>query len=430
MKPPRLVSLALALSLLCGCVAAPAVPGPDGPSPSPAAAGPLDRPQGDAPAVEPLAAEQAPDANAALSQFGVELLRASRVDGENTLLSPLSVALALGMTANGAQGDTLRAFEDVFHMDLATLNGLCAQLMADYAGLGGSTESTLANSLWADPDVALEDPFLLTCMDTYASQLFSRDLQDPATVREVNRWAEDATHGLIPQVVETFGEGAVLALVNAVYFKNRFESPFPPSFDEWTLEFHNADGTVSEPLGMACERSQRCLAHDGGRGVVLPYDDARLGLLLMLPDEGTSLTEYLSGWDGATVRSLLDGQQETRVALTCPKFKVEWSSEEFGDVLANMGLAPAFDPRSAEFDAMGRTATGDPLYIGSVIHKTAFELAEEGTEAAAATAVSIPMAGIPEPEEFIELTFDRPFVYGIVDLQTGFPLFLGTVERL
>ena len=360
--------------------------------------------------------------------FAAALLRQTRREGENTLVSPLSVALALGMTANGAAGDTLAEFQDLFGMDLDTLNAYCVKALRDYSDLGGSTRSTLVNSLWCDPDLTLEDEFIARCQQNYGAELYQTDLQDAATVRAVNEWVSKATEGLIPKTVEEFSEDAVLALVNAIYLQNQFERPFETPHSDWTMDFTAADGTVSHPRGMRNgTREEWYLSHAGGSGALLPYDDGRLGFLLMLPEEGTDLSDYLSGWDGTTVKNLLDGREERRVSLTVPKYELEWSGS-LAEVLPEMGLSGAFDVAAADFSAMGHSDKG-PLFIGDVIHKTALKVNEKGTEAAAVTAV-VMEAGADMPTDLIELRFDRPFVCGIVDLESGAPLFLGTVETL
>lgn len=413
----HIISLLLSLVLLAGC--APGITG-NKVQPQPIEALGI---------VDLFPAQRTAEKDTAFSQFAVELLRQSRDEGENTLLSPLSVALALGMTSAGAHGETAQAFASLFGLDLGGLASYCYALLEDYRDLGGSTESTLVNSLWCDPDLTLRDEFIITCREYFDAQLYHLDLQDPGAAKAVNNWVGQATRGLIPQVVDSFDDDARLALVNAVYLKNRFERPFKDPTSEWTIDFTAEDGTVTRPKGMGNgTRNETYLSHEGGQGVILPYDDGRLGLLLMLPDQGTTLTDYLATWTGETVKDLLEDQIETKVALTVPKFKTDWSTSLSG-VLSAMGLEEAFDPDRADFTRMGTTASGYPLYIGDVIHKTAFELNEKGTEAAAVTAVIMMEATAMPVQDWIRLRFDRPFVYGIVDLETGTPLFLGTMER-
>lgn len=408
----RLIPLLLSLSLLASCAAGAAEKVPEVP--------------GEVHVSTQLNVEGKP--HEAYAAFGLELLRHSRKEGENTLLSPLSAALALGMTANGAGGDTAREFEALFGMDVDSLNSLCANMTRDYQSLGGSTEANIVNSLWCDPRLTMDDLFAARCRQIYGAELFYADLQKPATVNAVNDWVKKATHDLIPKTVEKFSQEAVLALVNALYLKNKFQRPFEEPHSEWVIDFTNADGTISQPQGMSNgERDELYLTHDKGRGVVLPYDDGRLGLLLMLPDEGISLTDYLDSWDGSTVASLLEAQQERRVSLTVPRYELEWDGS-LSEPLQAMGLTFAFDVDKADFTRMG-TADG-PLYIGDVIHKTVLKVNEEGTEAAAVTAVMMDAGCAMPPDDLIVLCFDRPFVCGIVDLENGAPLFLGTVEKL
>lgn len=424
MKNRRLLPVLLSLALLGGCAGA--LVQPKG------TVQPLPTPQGSLPPVEELVctAEGALDG---YQSFALELLKQNQKAGENVLISPLSVTLALGMTANGAAEDTLAEFDALFGLSRDALNSLCARFLADYAKLGGSTEATLVNSLWADPDAALANGFVLRCQETYGAQLFQQDLQDPETVKAVNGWVCDATRGLIPKVVEEFDPDAVLALINAVYLKNQFQRPFETPHSEWEMDFTADDGTVSHPKGMLNgTRNEEYIRTEDGQGVLLPYDDGRLGLLLMLPEEGVSLTDYLAGWTESTISDLLSSRQSALVSLTCPKFKAEWGGS-LGNALSAMGLERAFDDRRADFSAMGSVPDRPEsnICIGDVIHKTAFEINEKGTEAAAVTVVEMiaPTAAMP-PQDLIRLSFDRPFVYGIVDLEMGLPLFLGTAEKL
>lgn len=412
----KIVTIALVLALLTGCTGG-------GSRAKPIKSKDLE-------AMELRPAERTVETEEAYADFAVDLLRAGRREGKNVLMSPLSVTLALGMTAMGAEGNTAAEFQRVFGMDQETLGGYCMALMKDYGDLGGSSETNLVNSLWCDPDLTLNDAFVNICRDSFDAELFHADLQSPETVGQVNGWVEKATRGMIPQVVEEFDPDAVLALVNAVYFKNQFLHPFVTPGWEWTIDFQNTDGTVSQPQGMSNgQRDEAYLSHENGQGVVMPYDDGKLGLLLMLPNEGVSLTDYLNGWDCKTIPALLENQTERLVALSVPKFKAEWDGE-LRDTLVALGLEDAFDPERADFTAMGSSGNG-PLYIGSVIHKTAFEVNEKGTEAAAVTEVEIKFTGMPMvPDDLILLRFDRPFVYGIVDLTTGAPLFLGTMEQM
>ena len=128
----------------------------------------------------------------ALSGFGVELLRQVRTqEGKQVLISPLSAALALSMSANGARGDTLKQFEVLFGGDLEAINAACAQLMQEYQTLGGSTQCHIANSVWADPEGQIKDEFVGKCQGIFDAQVFQADLSDKGLVKAVNGWVSD-----------------------------------------------------------------------------------------------------------------------------------------------------------------------------------------------------------------------------------------------
>ena len=409
MKRIRFLSLGLALLLLGGCAAA-----GSGRALTPAPAGTGTAPVRPAPSAE---------ADYALGAFGAALLAQVRQEGEN---SPLSALLCLSMTANGAAGEMLEAFLEVLGggVSLEELNASCAALMEDYRGLEGTTRCNIANGLWIGTGWTADDGFLRRCADTYGAGLYQADLTAMETVKQVNAWVKEQTMGLIDGVLDRpLDAQAVLLLVNALYLKNAWAAPFDPA-KTTALPFRSAAGTrQTEFLGNGV-RQERYLQTERESGVVLPYDDGRLGFLAVLPKEGTDLTEYLSGWDGGTVPALLAAAEQTRLSLRLPKFEAEWGGM-LNDALSTLGLGAAFDPDAADFSAMG-TADG-PIYIGSVMQKTRIQVNEKGTEAAAVTAAVKDAMSMPA-EEAAVLILDRPFVYGIVDLERGVPLFLGTFE--
>ncbi|MFR5810882.1 MAG: serpin family protein, partial [Flavonifractor plautii] len=335
MKKRKLLALCLVSALLTGCAA-------------PAGVTDLSR-QFEAGAPAPPEAD--PAADAAIGTLGAELLRAAREPGENTLLSPLSVALALSMTANGAAEDTLAEFEALLGADVAALNANAASLLADYAALGGSTECSIADSLWLDGRLEAEGDFLARCTAAYGAQLYQADLDTDGARRAVNNWVGEVTRGLIPEVLaETPAPETVLLLVNALYLKNAWASEFDP-LDTRPGDFTAADGSEAETDFLSNGlRAERYFAAEGAAGVVLPYDDGRLGFLAVLPDG--ELDAWLETLDGDTLPALLAAAEEERVLLRLPKFEAEWGGE-LKELLAELGLETAFDPAQADFSALG-----------------------------------------------------------------------------
>ena len=413
----KLLSLLLLPALLAGCSA------PAGAYRPPAGVTDLSQP---VEAETPAAPVSDPAADAAIGNLGANLLRNLREPGENALLSPLSIALALSMTAEGAAGDTLAEFEALLGADVDVLSANAASLLDEYEALGGSTVSNIANSLWLDDGLTAREQFLSRCTAFYGAGLYQTDLATEQTRRAVNSWVEENTNGMIPEILtEVPAENTALLLVNALYLKNTWENQFDP-VNTNTCVFTAADGTEAETDFLSNGiRQERYFRTADAAGAVLPYDDGRLAFVAVLPDE--DLDAWLENLTGDTFSELLAAAEDTRLLLRMPKFEAEWGGE-VRDALAALGLDTAFDPARADFSGMGTTESGDPLFIGSVRHRAKIEVNEEGTEAAAATVVEVPSGGAA-PADYEELTLDRPFCYAVVDLERGVPLFLGTFER-
>ena len=384
------------------------------------------------------------EVNEALAAFGLELLQKTRdANAEtamnsdmdhvsfSTLVSPLSVALALSMTANGAAGNTLAQFQDVLGggVDLVELNTACAQLMADYQGLGGSTKCAIANSLWVDPEGQIKDEFIGQCRGIYDAQVFSAQLSEPGIVKDLNSWVSQHTNKMIPEIIDQpFPEETACLLVNALYLKNSWLSEFDP-LSTHTMDFHHAGGPDSQVEYLRKFDTQLSyLQGKGAQGVVLPYDDGRLAFVAILPDlypDSPDLGQWLNNLEGNSLSQLINNREDAIfLSFAMPKFSAEWKGN-LEDTLPLLGLEDAFVPGAADFSSLGDSPEG--YYISQVIHATKIEVNEKGTEAAAATVVAANGGGMP-PQEGITLILDRPFLYGIVDLDTGVPLFLGTYE--
>lgn len=417
MKKRTLLSLLLLPALLAGCAPSAAWSPPAGVT----ALTTAEEFPGDRADFQPQ-----PQADAAIGALGAELLRAVRTPGENTLLSPLSITLALSMTANGAAGDTLAELEALLGAEVDVLNENAGSLLDDYLALEGSTESAIANSLWMDDSLAAGEVFLNRCTAFYRAEVYQADLPTEETKDAVNDWIGQVTRGMIPRMLaQPPREDAALLLVNALYMKNTWAEEFDAS-DTRPRVFTAAGGTETEiDFLFDGVRTERYFRTENAAGAVLPYDDGRLAFVAVLPDGG--LDAWLEGLDGETFPALLGAAEETETALYLPRFQAEWGGG-LTDALRALELEAAFDPARADFSRMG-TAGGAPLFLGAVDHRAKIEVTETGTEAAAATVVTMPAAGEAPGDPPVELVFDRPFCYAIVDLERGVPLFLGTYER-
>lgn len=439
-----LLACALGLSLLTGCSTG-----------TEESLGPICDGFPDLPPSEPFARlvsqaflpASSPQVEAALADFGLELLKQTRaVNGEkamasewdhvpfSALVSPFSAATALSMAANGADGDTLAQFLEVLGggADLDEINAAWAQLVGDYHALGGSTQCSIANSLWEDDLGGISRDFAAKCQGGYGAQVYNANLSTPRTVDDVNNWVSQKTNKMIPQIIsEPFDQDTALLLINALYLKNQWAKEFDPLCTH-QMDFHHAGGSDSQPDYLQhFDTELSYINGEGAQGAVLPYDDGRLAFFALLPDVYTdagylSFGDWLNTLDGEALTQLINSREDALfLRFAMPKFTAEWGGN-LSEALSGMGLTDAFVPETADFSKMGSNPDG--YYIDQVIHAAKIEVNEKGTEAAAATVVPMDPGSPPPPEEGITLVLDRPFLYGIIDLQTGVPLFLGTYE--
>ena len=351
--------------------------------------------------------------------FALGLLRQS-ADGENVLVSPLSVLSALALAESGAEGETLAQMEQVTGMSVGELT----DLLQAYGALVDDRPLSVANSVWLrDSDgLVVEDDFLETCGERLGAQVFSAPFDD-STVADVNAWISEKTHEMIPSMLERISDDAQLLLVNALAFEGGWEDPFDSELvspDTFTRE----DGTERD-VTMMRSTEDSYLENELATGFVKPYEGYDYAFVGLLPAEGVTVDELLASLDGSALEELLTPVEGAGAEIGLPKFTAAYEAE-LGGALRALGMTDAFDPDLADFSRMGTSDRG-PLAVGGVLHKTFIDVNEEGTRAAAATV--IPMDGVAAPGgpiEYHEVILDRPFVYLIMDLRTGLPVFAGT----
>lgn len=356
----------------------------------------------------------------AAADFALRLFRAGRETGKNSLLSPLSAACALAMIANGAKGETLRQMEAVLGMDRAALNDYFRAFL-DTLQEDGSLK--LADAIWFRDDGALEvnRDFLQTNADCYGADARSAPF-DEQTKQEINAWVKEKTDGMIPEILDEIPEDAVMYLVNALAFEARWEEPYRAN-NVKAGDFRCADGTI-RAVEMMRGSEGSYLESDRAVGFIKPYAGGKYGFAALLPAEGVSPEALLDSLDGPALRALLTEPQQTTVFTAMPKFETRFGTE-LGEALKELGMPLAFDPDRAELSGIG-SAKGN-LYINRVLHRSFISVGEQGTRAGAATAVEVNGKGAM-PMEPKEIILDRPFVYMLIDVETGVPFFVGILN--
>lgn len=366
------------------------------------------------------AASAAPD-----DQFGADLYRALGGTG-NLVFAPACIAAALGMTLLGARGDTAAQLAATLHLAkpqdaAAGLLGTCALLDSLAAG-----DLTLRapNTMWVQSGLPLQADFTAALAQAACAQLRAADFAAAAgpVQQQINDLIAEQTAGkitgLIPPGVITRATRLVLA--SAIYLKAAWTHPFPPGATQ-DAPFHPEPGAGRQVPTMRLRERLRYLRGDGYQVVELRYAGQRLGMVIVLPDGPLAPVESRLGRDG--LARLLAGLAPRQVTLALPRFRVT-SQFSLAPALTALGMPLAFTSRA---DFTGITAA-EPLHISDVVHQAYLDVDEQGTEAAAATAVVIRAAArVMMPDPPVEMTVDRPFLFAITELAGGRPLFLGRV---
>ena len=377
------------------------------------------------------------------SAFAFDLYHAFRETSDGNLFySPYSISVALAMTYAGARGETEHQMADTLRFLLpqerlhSAFNELDLQLSRRAGGAGGEDSGrfqlSIANSVWGQKDYEFLDSYLDKLAESYGAGVRPVDFrEDPERSRTaINDWVADRTEEKIEDLIppNAINSSTRLALVNAIYFKARWIHTFDRSLTG-PAPFYLVDGREAEATMMTMAWAARLGYSSGERyqAVELPYEGLETSMIILLPDAGT-FREFEKSMDVDLVGGILAAIERENVELTMPQFEFELGIK-LADTLKAMGMPNAFDSAASDFSGVdGRSciAGDDPcMLISDVFHKAFVAVDEEGTEAAAATAVTEKVVGgIPDP---IEVSIDRPFIFLIRDNQTGAILFLGRV---
>lgn len=382
---------------------------------------------------EPIGNREADDTfRSAAANFSVELFRQSAAEeaasGSNVLISPESVLSALAMTANGADEATLMEMEEVLcgGMDIQDFNSY----MYTYNHKLTATEDVtfhLANSIWIKDnpgEIQVRESFLQTNKNYYDADAFLADFDD-ATVTDINNWVNANTNGMISQLINKIPHEAVMYLINALAFEGAWDTPYEEQQINEHGIFTNCLGE-EETVAMLCSTEAQYITGNQVTGFVKNYKGGDYAFLALLPEEGIPVDEYIASMDGSSFLALYDNRSYSDVLVQIPEFTYEYGTE-LSEPLTAMGMGNAFES-TANFSKM--TDTGH-LYIDQVLHKTYIQVDRAGTRAAAVTAVEIKNeAAVMEPAEPPRVYLNRPFVYAIIDTETGLPIFIGTVNTI
>ncbi|MGH3168034.1 MAG: serpin family protein [Trebonia sp.] len=359
--------------------------------------------------------------------FGTDLYRKLSVSGGNVVLSPASIAAALKLALAGARGGTAAELAQALH--LANPEDAAASLRA-LAGIrhGDSLTLRAPNTLWLDETMTVREVYLAALADTASLRRCDFRGAPEAARQAINANVAEQTGQKITNLISRglIDSATRLVLVNAIYLHALWTHKFPADKTE-EKPFHTERSGPTPVRLMHLDARLAYHRGDGYQAVLLPYQGGTLAMAVVLPDG--PLSEFAAGLDdagglSAVLSGLLADGAERAVALALPRFRVE-SSFRLDDTLQGLGVRRAFTDQ-ADF---GGIAADGRLAISAVVHKAYIDVGEEGTEAAAATAVVMRMLALRSFDPDVRLVADRPFLFVIADTETGLPLFLGQFTR-
>jgi len=372
---------------------------------------------------------------ASTSAFAFDLYQAIRESDSNLFCSPYSISLALAMTYAGAREVTQQQMADTLHFAFPqarlhpAFNALDLELASRSEGPEHQGEEgfklNIANSIWGQSGYSFLADFLDILAENYGAGLRILDFSNaPEDSRiTINDWVSDETKGKIEDLLfpGSITSDTRLVLTNAIYFNAAWLSPFEIKLTHDGTFYLPDGGQVTVPM-MEQEDHLRYEKGEGYQAVELPYSGRELAMIVLLPDAG-SFTEFEGSLDADRFASLAANLAPETVHLTMPKFVTE-STLSLKETLSEMGMQDAFLLEVANFSGMDGSRL---LFIGDVIHRAFVSVDEAGTEAAAATAITMVGTALEEPPPPAEMRIDRPFIFAIRDIKTGAILFVGRV---
>jgi serine protease inhibitor len=358
------------------------------------------------------------------NSFGLKLFceLAGEQEDSNIFISPLSVAMALGMTYNGADGTTKEAMKKTLELNGLTIgevNESYKNLIRLLTQLDPKVQFKIANSIWYEETLIPEQDFLNVCREYFDARVSGLDFSHPGAARTINAWVNENTQGRIGEIVDDpIDPSLVSFLINAIYFKGAWTYEFNKD-KTWDAWFNLPDGNRKLCKMMEQRNLFKYFSNEEVQAVDLPYGDGSFSMTIFVPHREKNIDSLMAKLDQESYSRWIDGLSfpDDSFDVYIPKFTLEYGVT-LNDALGALGMAVAFIPGQADFSRMYQD---EPVWLDEVKHKTFIEVNEEGTEAAAATSVSTALGTPPG------FWANRPFVLVIRESESGAILFIGKI---
>lgn len=367
------------------------------------------------------------DTNDQIRELSVQLFKKTADAKNNSMISPVSILMAMAMVENGAEGNTKKQMEQVFGISTAELNQWIRAWTAvqPFSDADSKSRMNIANAVWYNNSGALtlNTDYQKTLQKMLQAQVRGSDFSD-RTVKEINRWCSRNTYGMIDKIVEQLSPAQQMVLLNAVAFEDQWSRQYKKSQVK-KEDFTDQKGNKTKTSLMYSEEDTYC-QDDLAVGFIKPYQSG-YAFVAILPKDGVSVADYMEKLDGKRFQNFVDSGQHAVVHAVLPAFKSEYKTDALVQIFRKMGIKDLFDGSASDLSGMG-SCGGQNLYVDEILHKTYIDVNREGTRAAAVTGIMVKATSLnPEPVREYTVRLDRPFLYAIIDAQTGTPVFMGTM---
>ena len=363
----------------------------------------------------------------ASENFGFTLLQQlhEEAQDDNIFISPLSVSMALGMTLNGANGDTETAMRSTLNMaDMSQqqINEAYASLIELLTTIDPKVQFEIANSIWSRLGFEVEPDFIDINKTYFDAEVQTLDFGSSQAPQTINAWVNDKTNGKIEKIIDSIPPDLMMYLINAIYFKGTWMYEFDTA-ETREKPFYISEGEpIQTDMMIQTNDSFPYFETEEMQAIDLPYGNGQFRMSVFLPRSGVSVNDIVARLNGDVWQEWTQKFAVRRGTLELPKFKLEYK-KMLNSALADMGMGIAFG-READFTGINKKGN---LLISEVLHKTFVEVNEEGTEAAAVTSVGVALTSVDGPKPGFVMSVNRPFFFVIREKSSGTILFMGKI---
>lgn len=359
--------------------------------------------------------------------FGIKLIKKIvQEEGEkNVFISPLSISMALGMTLNGAAGETRQAMQSTLEYQGLTqeqINQSYLSLIELLGNLDPEVVFRIGNSIWYRAGMDFKQNFINLNRKYFDAKIKSLNFNDPQSVQVINQWVNEQTNGKIPQIIQQINPLDIMFILNAIYFKGTWTYQFDPQLTT-EQNFYLPDSTPVICKMMTRDGDFRYLETPEFQAIDLPYGNKDYYTTIILPKPEVNLNNLITQLTPELLSEWFNSFSMAEGTIELPKFELEYEIE-LPQILSDLGMGVAFDPEAANFT--GLYEGPQKAYISGVKHKTYLKVDEEGTEAAAATSVTI---GVTSIGPRFHMRVDRPFLFTIRENRSHTILFIGKIIK-